>query len=60
MRSIKKDHKSAKLILLETEKTELGQQERFLVFCRNREKYHSRTHPQNIKIGEGKFFVFEC
>ncbi len=55
---MKRDHKSAKLILQESEKTELGRNERFLVFCRNHEKYHSRTYVQNIRVGEGKFFVF--
>ncbi len=30
--SMKRDHKSAKLILQEREKTELGRKERFLVF----------------------------
>ncbi len=58
MRSVKMDHKPAKLILQESEKTEFGQNDRFLVFCSNREKYHSRTYPQNIRVGEGNFFVF--
>ncbi len=60
MRSMNRNYKLAKLILQESEKTEFGENERFLTFYRNQEKYHSRTYPQNINVGEGKFFVFEC
>ncbi len=34
MRSMKRDHKSTKLILQESEKTDLSQNERFLVWSR--------------------------
>ncbi len=33
-------------------KQDSGQNERFLVFCRNQEKYHSRMYPQNIGWGK--------
>ncbi len=56
--SMKREHKLAKLIIQESKKTELSQNERFLIFCRNREKYHSRTYFQTIRVGKGKFFIF--
>ncbi len=57
---MKKERKSAKLILQESEKQNSGQNDRFMVFCRNPEKYHLRTYLQNIRVGGRKFFfVFE-
>ncbi len=51
MRSMKSNLKSAKLILLESEKTEFQSKRTFLGFCRNRKKYHSRIYPQIIRVG---------
>ncbi len=57
MRSMKRDYKSTKLILQESEKAEFRSKWTFLgvFFCRNWEKCHSRTYPQNIRV-----FVFKC
>ncbi len=55
MCSMKRDHKSAELIIKESEKLNSGQNEHFLVFCRNRKIHHLRTCPQNIRVCEWKF-----
>ncbi len=60
---MKRDHKSANLILQESEKTEFGSQRTFLVFFFTEiERNTILEHPLNIRLGERKFFcfVFKC